>query len=259
MARNYVLLDKEAHKKVKIKQDPNLAHAKGSHLVGVSIREFARASSAVPLVFIKDDSANRYHCAGVYGLTEGVNLYYSDEGWQSHFAPLNLQRYPFDVRPNGEQLSIFIDQDSDRVNEEEGVALFNEDGSVSQYMDSRQKMLADLVNSENITQDFIKKATELDLIEEIKLGVRYASGEQRQLVGLYGISEEKLLKLEDEEVVKLHRNGYLGAMYAMLSSMGQLNRLVQLSQKSAQPIVGIQILPKEQPQADAAKEAAKAN
>lgn len=259
MARNYVLLDKEAHKNTKIKQDPSLAHSKSSHLVGVSIREFARAASSVPLVLVKDETANRYHCTGLYGLVEGVNLYYSPEGWQSHYAPLNLQRYPFDVRPNGEQLSIFIDKDSELVNEKEGIALFKDDGSVSEYMESRQKLMSELVNSENLTQEFVKTLTELDLIEELRLGIRYASGEQRQLVGLHSISEEKLMKLDDEQVLKLHRNGFLGAMYAMLGSMGQLNKLVQLSQKSEQPIAAIQILPKETAQAGTEEQPAKAN
>ncbi|GAA0354437.1 hypothetical protein GCM10009092_18420 [Bowmanella denitrificans] len=258
MARNYVILDKEAHKKLKVKQDPTLAHGKASHLVGVSIREFARASSAVPLVLIKDESANRYHVAGLYGLNEGVNLYFSEEGWQSHFAPLNLQRYPFDVRPNGEQLSIFIDKDSELVGEDDGFELFKEDGSVSEYLESRQRMLSDLVNSENVTQEFVKQLVDLDLVDEVRLGIRYANGEQRQLVGLYNVSEEKLLKLDDEQVLKLHRNGFLGAIYAMLGSMGQLNRLVQFSQKSEQPIASIQILPKEQAEAQPA-EAEKAN
>ncbi|GGO68874.1 SapC family protein [Bowmanella pacifica] len=258
MARNYVILDKEAHKGLKVKQDPTLAHGKSSHLIGVSLREFARASSAVPLVLIKDESSERYYVAGLYGLNEGVNLYYSDEGWQSHFAPLNLQRYPFDVRPNGEQLSIFIDKDSELVGEAEGFDLFKEDGSVSEYLETRQRLLTDLVNSENLTQEFVKQLVDLDLVDEIRLGIRYANGEQRQLVGLNSISEEKLMKLDDEQVLKLHRSGFLGAMYAMLSSMGQLNRLVQFSQKTDNPIASIQMLPKEQAPAEEAA-AEKAN
>ncbi|MDF2178442.1 SapC family protein [Aliiglaciecola sp. CAU 1673] len=253
MAKNYVLLDKEVHKDIKIKQDAKLAHAKQSHLIGVSVREFARASSAIPLVLIKDQGSDRFYITGLYGLVEGSNYFVKEDGWKSHFAPMNLQRYPFDIRPNGNQLSIFIDENSELVNKEEGVALFNEDGTPSQGLENLQKMLGDLVNSENMTREFIKQIIDLGLIEEIRLGIRFADGEQRSLTGLHSINEEKLLKLSDEEVVKLHRSGFLGAIYAMLGSMGQLNRLVQMSQDTDKPVEAIQILPRQSaPQPEAA-------
>lgn len=248
MAKNYVLLDKDVHKDIKIKPDATVSHAKQSHLIGVSVREFARASSAIPLVFIKDQSTDRYYVTGLYGLVEGVNYFVKEDGWKSHFAPMNLQRYPFDIRPNGNQLAIFIDENSLLVNKEEGVALFNEDGTPSPGLESLQKLFGELVNSENLTREFIKQVTELDLIEEIRLGIRFADGEQRSLSGLCSVNEQKLLQLKDEDVLKLHRSGFLGALYAMLSSMGQLNRLVQMSQDTDKPVEAIQILPKQNAQ-----------
>ncbi|AWL12932.1 hypothetical protein HMF8227_02480 [Saliniradius amylolyticus] len=245
--QDFVVLNKDEHKDLKIKHDPTLAHGKESHLIAIAVNEYARAASSVPIVLIKDDKNDTYHSTGLYGLEANKNLYFSEEGWQAHYAPLNLQRYPFDIRPEGEQLIVFIDQGSELVNKDEGQALFDGD-KASEYLESRQRMLGDLVRGENMTREFIKEVDEMGLIDELNLGVIFKDGTRKNLVGLYNINEKKLHELTDEQVLQLHRRGFMGAIYAMLTSVGQLNRLVQLSQNSDNPVQGIQVLPKQEEQ-----------
>ncbi|NKX18862.1 SapC family protein, partial [Alteromonadaceae bacterium A_SAG5] len=54
-------------------------------------------------------------------------------------------------------------------------------------------------------------------------------------------NEKKLLELPEEQVLELHKQGFLGAIYAVMMSVGQLNRLVELSNDTANPIRSMQL------------------
>ena len=55
------------------------------------------------------------------------------------------------------------------------------------------------------------------------------------------INEKKLLELPEEQVLELHKAGFLGAIYAVMMSIGQLNRLVELSNDTENPIRSMQL------------------
>jgi hypothetical protein len=236
---NYIPLDKNKHKDTRVKVNNNFAHAKDSHLAAASIREYAQLASCMPIIFIKDPKSDTTHSIAMLGIEQGVNLFMQDDKWSGHVVPLNIQRYPFDVRPDGDKLGVFIDENSDLVGTE-GEPLFTE-GDASPFLDNRQKLLSDLANSEMATRDFVKKIEELDLLDSIVIRVQYANGQQRNINGMQTISEKRLQALDTDTVADLHKSGFLGAMYAVLMSLGQLNRLVQLTQSSENPVKALQL------------------
>jgi hypothetical protein len=183
------------------------------------------------------------------GIEQGVNLFMQDGKWTGHVVPLNIQRYPFDVRPDGDKLGVFIDDSSELVGKE-GEPLFIEDAP-SPFLDNRQKLLSELANSEMATRDFIKKLQDLGLLHPIIIHAQYVSGQQRNINGMLTISEKKLQALDAEAIADLHKTGYLGAIYAILLSLGQLNRLVQLTQGGENPVRALQLQPEEAAEAEA--------
>ena len=78
---------------------------------------------------------------------------------------MNIQRYPFDIRPDGDKLGLYIDENSDLLGAE-GTALFNEDGEASELLQNRLQFMDLLANSERLTAEFIKKVVELELLTE---------------------------------------------------------------------------------------------
>lgn len=253
MAVNYIPLDKEKHKDLKVNVKAGLAHTSDSHLAAATLREFGQLSSSMPIVLIQDPNSSNFYCVTMLGLEQNSNLFLQDDKWQSHVMPLNMQRYPFDVRPDGEKLGVFIDENSSLLGEE-GEPLFTEDGEPSDFLKNRQQLLGELANSEMTTQKFVKQLVELDLIEPMAALVTYADGQQRNITGLHIVSEKRLGELADDKVLELHKAGFLGAIYSMLISLGQLNRLVQLTTNTDKPIRGIQLRP-EQAQQEQAKTA----
>ena len=103
-----------------------------------------------------------------------------------------------------------------------------------------------------LTQQFVSKVVELDLLNPMQLRVQYSNGQGRNVGGILTIDEKKLVELADEQVVELHRAGFMGALYAMMLSLGQLNRLIELSTNAESPIKAMQMEPAPAEQAEAA-------
>jgi hypothetical protein len=197
----------------------------------------------MPIIFIKDPKSETSHSVAMLGIEQGVNLFMQNGKWSGHVVPLNVQRYPFDVRPDGDKLGVFIDENSDLVGTE-GEPLFTEDAP-SPFLDNRQKLLSELANSEMATRDFVKKLEELDLFDSIIIRAQYVNGQQRNINGMQTISEKRLQALDDATITDLHKTGFLGAIYAVMLSLGQLNRLVQLTQTTENPVKALQLQPDE--------------
>lgn len=252
MAINYIPLDKEKHKDMKVAVNNAFNYAKNTHLAAASIREFAQLASTMPIVFILDPQTNRYHVVAMLGMEQNQNLFLTGDRWQGPHVPMNILRYPFDVRPDGEKLGVFIDENSDLLSED-GQPLFTEAGEASDFLKNRQQFLADLANSEMLTQRFVKQVVDLDLLEQVQIRLTYENGQQRNVTGMMTINEKKLLELSDEKVLELHKAGFLGALYAVMMSLGQLNRLVELSNGTDNPIRNMQmsVVKADEPAADA--------
>lgn len=240
MTTNYIPLDKDKHSALKVNLKHNYKFAHNAHVAATTMREFGAVGSCMPIVFVKEPSQGRFHTVAMLGLDQGSNLFFQNDKWLAHALPLSIQRYPFDVRPDGDKLGVYIDENAE-VFGDEGEPLFTEEGEPTDYLKSRNQMLGDIANSEMSTQKFVTELQELNLIDEVQLTITYATGQKRNVTGLNIISEQRLNELSDEKTLELKKSGFLAAAYAMLMSLGQLNRLVQLSADSAQPIVNIQV------------------
>jgi hypothetical protein len=242
MATNYVPLDKDKHSALKVIPRVNFDLVGNTHLAAATIREFAQLCGCMPIVFIEDPSSKNIHTVAMLGLEQGQNLFFAEDRWQGPHVPMNVQRHPFDIRPDGDKIGLYIDENSSLL-ADEGQPLFTDAGEPSDYLKNRQQFLSDLANSEVQNQRFIKQIKELELLEEIQIRITYTSGQVRNVTGILSIDEKKLIALADDKVLTLHKAGYLGAAYSMMLSLGQLNRLVELSNKTDNPIQSIQITP----------------
>jgi hypothetical protein len=249
MATNYVPLDKEKHSALKVVPKINFDIVANTHLAATTIREYAQLAGCMPLVFIEDPKSKNVHSVAMLGLEQGQNLFYAEGRWQGPHVPMNIQRYPFDIRPDGDRLGLYIDENSELLSDE-GQPLFTEAGEASDFLKNRQQFLTELANSEVQNQRFIKQLQALELLEEIQIRIAYSSGQARNVTGILSIDEKKLIALADDKVLELHKSGFLGAAYSTMLSLGQLNRLVELSNKTDKPIKSIQIAPAAAPEVE---------
>jgi hypothetical protein len=67
-----------------------------------------------------------------------------------------------------------------------------------------------------------------DLIEPVKLEIKFNSEEQYDLLGLHTINQQKLANLDAETLHRLHRAGFLQGAFLVASSLNNVQRLIDL-------------------------------
>lgn len=227
--KKVVGLNKETHAKTKINTVHALSHLAGEHLLPVVVHEFVAAGAEYPVVFIKDQTSDRFQPVVLLGLAPGQNLILNNDQWQARYVPRVARNYPLllvQENPQSNQLIIAIDERSERVNEVEGYDLFNEDGSESEYLTVRKDQMAEYLNFNRITHAFTDKLRSLELISEQTLTLT-VNGEQRTVNGIHMVDDKKLNELSDEVFLELRKSGYLTAIYAHLMSLQHTQKLVQ--------------------------------
>lgn len=240
----YVLLDPKQHHRIKIVSHGNFSHTIEKHQVPLTVNEFGHASSSYPIVFMKDPKMGQFRSVAMLGVMQGKNLFYDDNEWLAIHVPDAILRAPFELGPAPNQdktLTLYLDEQSDYVSEEQGEALFDEQ-QPTQFLNKVQQKFADYYQVELATQEFTKQLIKHRLLQEIDLLVTFDDGKKNRLKGLYTINEEVLRELSDDIVLAFNKLNYFLPIHAMLASLNNLNRLIKLHNKSFNPkISGIQM------------------
>lgn len=233
MATNFQPLNKETHKNVKIQSISNVQDLAEQHALGVVVQEFALAGNQYPIAFVKDKSDSFFPVA-ILGLEQGKNLFVSEDNkWDGMYMPARYTHKPFSVIPNPDDKNLYgiaIDVDSEVVSDSEGDALFNEDGSESEYLEKRKSALMSYVENEQMTKAFVALLVKYDLLSAQNISVK-VQGKEYVLNGLNIVDEKKLNALSDEDFLDIRKHGFLGPIFAHLGSMHQVTNLIQRQAK----------------------------
>jgi len=244
---NIVAIKKEQHQKLKLANKRNLKQVSGQHIIPVTAAEFAQAASSFPVVIVKDPDSDRYRSVAMLGLESGENLFFKDDKWLALYVPQSIGMAPFmlGVDPDKEKtLTACVDLDSEFIGEDKDLALFDDKGEETEVLKNVQQSLGRIYENERMTDQFIKELMDNDLLQELELKINAASGENKKLVGIFTVNEEKIAKLADDKVLDFHKRGLFVPIHAMLGSLTQVNRLIQLRNDSSDAkIAGIQITP----------------
>ncbi|MBY5992647.1 SapC family protein [Ferrimonas balearica] len=227
MEANIVPLQKEKHAKVTIKDDPGFAHVKEQHIVPVVVHEFVRASNEFPIVFVKNTETGQFRAVAMLGLKPGENYYSAESGWKGTYIPAAVTHYPLALVPdlqNQDQLMVALFDNSDRIGEGDGQALFELNGDPSAYLQQKKESLGRFIESEQVTQGFIALMNDLELLDARTLSLKI-DDEEYNIGGIYMVNEQKLNELPDNKFADLRKRGFLPLIYAHLTSLHQVNRL----------------------------------
>jgi|SaaInl4_135m_RNA_FD_contig_81_19126_length_857_multi_8_in_0_out_0_1 hypothetical protein len=234
MFKNIVPITKEAHKKKKVKPLSNFDFAKDVHLASIMVHEFSRAASTYPIVFLEDKEKDQFRPTVLLGLNAGENLFVQEDGkWKASYIPAIIRRYPFSLAktPEENRYTVCLDEDSDLVNEKEGQDLFDKSGEPAEVMETVKKYLGELQQMERFTEEFCQYMTALNMFTPLNMKVRVEQ-EIKNIAGAYVLNEERLNSLSDEKFMELREKRYLPVMYAHLSSLAQIERLLGFKEPS---------------------------
>jgi hypothetical protein len=209
-----------------------------THLVPLTVTEFAPAALSYPVIFVGD---NRQPVA-VMGLRSGENLFVSDSGEYrpEAYIPAYVRRYPF-VFANDEvqkRMILCLDRGAPFIKEGGATPLFI-DGKPSPYVDQAMEFCNSFEQERQRTDAFVKLLNDLDLLDtrEAIFTPRNPDGTAatpQKIAEYYAVSEDKLKALPAEKLAELRDNGALGQIYAHLVSLLGWDRLIALAfQKAA--------------------------
>jgi hypothetical protein len=216
-----------------------------THVVPLTVTEFAAAALSYPIVFVGDAKTP----LAVMGLNDGSNLFVSALGdfRAEAYIPAFVRRYPFVFANDdaNERLILCIDRSAPFISANAEVPFF-EAGQPSAYTQNAMQFCNDFEGERRRTESFVEMLKELDLFEvrEAVFTPTNPDGSQgapQKLADYFSVSEEKLKKLPAEKYVELRDNGALGQIYAHIISLLGWDKLIAIAFERAaqdQPTAG---------------------
>lgn len=207
---------------------------KDSHFVPVTLGEFGAASARFPIIFLGENKTP----VAAMGLQAGANLFVDPEtGNYERFAylPAFVRRYPFVAAnhgPESDRFTVCVDTGSHLFSDNPEQPFFNDKGEPTEFTNRAIDFVRRFESDVALTEAFVKRLNELDLFDQQQATFqpRNANGEPQgepQVVASYwGVSGEKLQKLDPKVLAELRDNTYLGAIYAHMLSMPQWETLI---------------------------------
>lgn len=209
-----VALDSVAHRALRI-------HKLGGthpHFVPVILAEVERAAACCPLFLSKDPETGRFALAALFGFEDGEVLVEGANEGNAAFIPFHVQRQGFFA--SGE--AIAIDMAHPRLAAGGTVPLFDPSGEPSDALRTIQRAIGAMVQHVPPTDAFVEALVQLRLIETVDITLTFDDGQRLSLDGLYTVSADALAALDDDEIIRLFRKGWLQAAVVIQASLQNL-------------------------------------
>lgn len=224
---NPVLLNNVQHKDLRVITKRGAQYGDNIMFALTFPSEFRSLQAHYPIVFRKTDDGTSFEAVALFGLQEGENLFLGEAGWDASQVPLMVERQPFLIGRNGEELMVHVDLDSPRVSSTEGEAVFLPHGGNSEYLDRMNSALLTIHQGLQAAGPFMAALKEYELLESFVLDVTLDDGSQGRMSGFYTIHEDRLAVLPAEALDRLHKAGYLQAIFMVISSLSQFRPLIE--------------------------------
>lgn len=233
------MLNNVAHKDLRLLTHHGAQYGDNVGLVPTVPTEFADVQREYPIFFRKNPETGEYECIALLGFGKEENLFLEGNRWVANYIPGFAARGPFligfqEQHVEGERRRepvIHVNLDDPRISRAEGEPLFLPQGGNSPYLERIALILRGIHHGLEISKAMFAAFEEAGLIRPLNVEVKLNAEEGVNLAGLHGIDEEKLANLDGDALLKLHRSGFLQAAFLIVSSMGNVPRLIALRQR----------------------------
>jgi len=227
----YEVLNKEKHRQLRIKTGYGAALGDAVMYVMTYPMEFRDIQNCYPILFTKDPGTGGFFAAAVMGFEADQNLFLQDDRWDATYIPALSKRQPFLIATGGEgddkPPSVSLDLDHPRVSQDEGEALFDSKGELSEFLNQKIALLDNLHRGLQHSVGFIDALLQHELLEQITLDITFNDGEKKSLQGFYCIAEERLYQLTGDVLESLNQAGYLQPVFMAVASLSRTRDLIE--------------------------------
>jgi hypothetical protein len=223
---NPVLLNNIDHKDLRVITRHGADLGDNRAFVATFPAEFRQLQAHYPIIFRKDDAGQGYEPIALFGFESDENLFLEGQAWDAATIPLLVSRLPFLIGQHGEELMIHVDLDSPRVSKAEGEAVFLPHGGMTPYLEDVNSMLLAIHEGMQANAGFIEALLKNELLEGFSLDITLDDGSQHRFGGFYTINEDRLALLPAATLDRLHKAGYLAAIYFQIASLSNFRALI---------------------------------
>ncbi|MFY8105706.1 MAG: SapC family protein [Elstera sp.] len=224
MFKSIELLDKEAHRDLRLSTKVDYSYAAASLNSPIILREFFEASQYYPIIFTNDAAVTP---VAIFGLTDR-NLYLDERGnWTVPYIPAHIRRYPFILASSADpdNFSLAIDRAAPHFHSDGGEALFDDAGKPGALIESAGKMLQSFEQGQRDTQRALQPLEEKGVLVPRIIEINQG-GTKRLVEGGRVVDETKLFALDDATLADWARTGLLQAIYAHWGSLRHFKGLI---------------------------------
>ncbi|HEX4984945.1 MAG TPA: SapC family protein [Burkholderiales bacterium] len=221
------VLNRDAHRKLKIRSVPSFAYAAKVNSVPLTGNEFAAAARQLPIVFVQDANGNPSPIV-LLGLRRDENLFVEADGrWNGGYVPAFVRRYPFVLieKETAGEYMVGIDEAFPGFNADDGEPMFGDDGAEGPALKRALEFLNVFQTEARRTQEFMAQLKRLDLLIPRVINVSQKGGSKYTMDGFSVVDEARLVKLDEKEAGNLLRTGFMGWIYMHLLSMHNIPEL----------------------------------
>ena len=224
-----VLLNNRDHKDLRVLTTRGAAYGDNAMSALTFPDEFRTLQAHYPIVFQKTADGTGFQALALLGFEEGENLFLDGERWDAPDLPLTIERQPFLIGVDGEQLMVHVDMDSARLRTggADGEAVFLPQGGSSEYLERINSVLLAIHTGLQGATAFTAALLEYELLESFVVDITLDDGSQNRLAGFYTIHEERMAALGADALARLHRAGHLQAIYMAIASLSNFRTLIE--------------------------------
>lgn len=232
-----VLLNNVEHRDLAIRTRRGAAFGDAVMAAPTFPDEFRSVQAHYPIVF-QATSSGGFQPLALFGFQDGENLFLGPDGWDADYLPVAVERLPFLIGRDGDELVVHVDLASPRVTRrapdaepapddpDPAVPVFLPQGGTSPYLERINRLLLTLHQGLQATPAFIDALRRHQLLESFVVDVTAADGSQHRLAGFHTIHEERLAALDGAALEGLHRAGHLLPAYVALASLANFRALI---------------------------------
>lgn len=230
------MLEADRHRDLRLDPRPGGANLR---MATIGRSEIASAITDFALFLSKSATTGAFDVVALLSLAEERNLFCRDLGWNATYVPVHALAAPFRLSgtsPTG----LTIDREDTRLGAA-GEALFDASGAAAPRLIAERERLERFVADVEAARVMTARWVKLGLVEPITLALTLADGTMHELDGLYVLDHDAMASLDDRDILDLYRSGDLAAASLMTASLGQIERLRQLSERSGRPVAAIAV------------------
>jgi len=231
--KNFQLLNVEQHKNLGYTEKYGSEYGHQMGAVMILPNEFAKAQREYPILFRKDSETGRLFPVVLLGFEETENLFLNENStWSTRYIPHAMKQGPFIIglqqQETEQRLVVYVDLNDSRVQQNGAPALFNADGTSSSTLTEIRSVLSALHAGSERLESMIEAFLKYDLLERVILEIDLANGATIKFDAGYTVHIEKLIALENDAVVELHKSGFLSLAYNVADSVNNIQALIDI-------------------------------